>query len=309
MAYCEGLSLDGYTDWRLPTIKEIMSLVDFNKGFPSINTTYFPNTDTINSYFPSTSDASHANIIWGMGFKGGHYDSYDKRTMHNVRAVRGGQVAVPTPPILSVSPGNQYVTKDAGSTTFSVSNTGTGNLQWTAAVTSGSSWLSITSGASGTNSGTINCSFTANTSASARTGTIRVTASGATGIPKDVTVIQVPAGCTATLDGNLMLHIPALSYLNPYWGAPSFWAYFVYEYNPAYPALILFKMTNAGIITAPTFSCKTSETSTLDDLKIHIPGLLLSDGITHLSVDMEYSAVFSVNGNTYFVVTKYGVVS
>ena len=70
---------------------------------------------------------------------------------------------------------------------------------------------------------------------------------------------------------------------------------------------ILFKMTNAGIITAPTFSCKTSEISTLDDLKIHIPGLLLADGITHLSVDMEYGAVLSVNGNAYFVVTKYGV--
>jgi hypothetical protein len=120
--------------------------------------------------------------------------------------------------------------------------------------------------------------------------------------------MQAPTGCTATLDGSLMLHIPALSYLNPYWGAPSFWAYFVYEYNPAYPALILFKMTNAGIITAPTFSCKTSEISTLDDLKIHIPGLLLADGITRLSVDMEYSPAFSTNGNTCFVVTKYGVV-
>jgi len=73
--------------------------------------------------------------------------------------------------------------------------------------------------------------------------------------------------------------------------------------------LILFKMTTTGIITAPTFSCKPSEISTLsDDLKIHIPGLLLVDGITRLPVDMEYSAVLSVNGNTCFVVTKYGVV-
>jgi hypothetical protein len=107
-----------------------------------------------------------------------------------------------------------------------------------------------------------------------------------------------------------MLHIPALSYLDPYWGAPSFWAYFVYEYNPTYPALILFKMTNAGIITAPTLSCKTSEISTISNelIKIHIPGLLLADGITCLSVDMEYSPAFSTNGNTCFVVTKYGLV-
>jgi hypothetical protein len=96
----------------------------------------------------------------------------------------------PTPvPVLSVTPSNQAVAKDAGTTTFSVSNTGTGTMLWTAAVTTGGSWLSITTGASGSNAGTITCSFTANTSTSARTGTIHVTA-GATGSPKDVTVTQ-----------------------------------------------------------------------------------------------------------------------
>jgi len=95
--------------------------------------------------------------------------------------------------VLSVSPSNRDVAKDTGTTTFSVSNTGTGTMPWSAAVTSGSSWLSITSGASGTNSGTINCSFTANTSTTSRTGSIRITASGASGSPVDVTVTQVNA--------------------------------------------------------------------------------------------------------------------
>ena len=153
--------------------------------------------------------------------------------------------------------------------------------------------------------GTIMCSFTANASTSSRTATIHVTAAGATGSPVDVTVIM--AKCTATLDGNLMLHIPVLSYLNPPWGAPSFWAYFVYEYNPMYPALILFKMTNAGIITVPTFGCTISTISN-DYLIIHIPDVLIADGITHLWGDMEYSAVLSTDGNTCFVVTRYGVV-
>ena len=97
----------------------------------------------------------------------------------------------PTPvPVLFVAPSNQAVAKDAGTTAFSVSNTGTATMPWTAAVTTGDSWLTITSGASGTNSGTINCSFTANTSTSSRTATIRVTAAGATGSPQEVTVIQ-----------------------------------------------------------------------------------------------------------------------
>jgi len=98
----------------------------------------------------------------------------------------------PAQPVLSVTPSNQAVSKDAGTTTFSVSNTGTGTMPWTAAVTPASTWLTITSGASGTDSGTINCSFPANTSTSTRTATVRVTAPGATGSPKDVTVTQAP---------------------------------------------------------------------------------------------------------------------
>jgi parallel beta-helix repeat protein len=94
---------------------------------------------------------------------------------------------------ISVTPATQVVTKDAGATTFSVSNTGTGTMPWTAAVTSGDAWLSITSGASGSNTGTITCSYPTNTTTSARAGTIRVTATGATGSPVDVTVTQAGA--------------------------------------------------------------------------------------------------------------------
>ncbi len=98
-------------------------------------------------------------------------------------------------PVLSVNPVSRNVPREAGTTTFSVSNTGAGTMPWIAAVTPSSTWLSITSGDSGTNSGTINCSFTANPSTLARTATIRVTATGATGSPVDVTVTQ--AGSSA----------------------------------------------------------------------------------------------------------------
>jgi hypothetical protein len=92
-------------------------------------------------------------------------------------------------PILEVDPTNQNVGKDAGTTTFSVSNTGTGDMPWTAAVSDGA-WLSIKSGASGSNAGTIACAFEANTGTTVRTGTILVTAVGATGSPQRVTVTQ-----------------------------------------------------------------------------------------------------------------------
>gem|GEM_PF-2388212 len=117
---------------------------------------------------------------------------------------------------LSVSPsvGVFVASSDAGMTTFNVSNTGTGTMPWTAQVTSGGSWLTITSGSSGTNSGTINCSFTANTGASNRTATITVTATGAFGSPKNVMVTQegiIPTtGITQVNNGavNTPLEIP-----------------------------------------------------------------------------------------------------
>jgi hypothetical protein len=90
---------------------------------------------------------------------------------------------------LVVTPSSRSVTKDAGTTTFGVSNAGTGTLSWTAAVTSGSSWLSVV-GTSGTNTGTITCTYSANTTASSRTATVRVTATGATGSPMDLTITQ-----------------------------------------------------------------------------------------------------------------------
>jgi hypothetical protein len=206
-------------------------------------------------------------------------------------------------PVLSVNPAARNVAKDAGSTTFSVSNTGTGTMSWTAAVTSGDTWLWIPPGTSGTDTGTINCSFTANTSTSSRTGTIRVTAPGATGSPKDVTVTQAPTVCTATIDENLSLRVPYITYLNPILGTVSLWVDFVYEPNMM---LVVFKLTAYSIITNPSFSCAASTLSS--NLKIHIPDVQLPDG-SHLWMDMEYSAALSTDGTFHFVVTDYGVVT
>ncbi len=99
-----------------------------------------------------------------------------------------------TQPVLYVNPSNRNVSSDAGTTTYTVSNTGSGTMSWSAQVISGSSWLSITSGTTGTNNGTITCKYIGNTSLSSRTGTIRVTTSGATGSPIDVTVTQAASG-------------------------------------------------------------------------------------------------------------------
>ena len=89
--------------------------------------------------------------------------------------------------VLSVTPDFVNVNHPAGTTSFSVANTGSGTLNWSAV--SNTSWITITGAGSGTNSGTINVSYNANTG-NARTGTITVTAAGASGSPKIVEVRQ-----------------------------------------------------------------------------------------------------------------------
>jgi len=58
--YCEDLSFAGYDDWKLPSNKELVSLVDLRKQKPAIDTGFFPDTDYKAYYWsrtPETRDA------------------------------------------------------------------------------------------------------------------------------------------------------------------------------------------------------------------------------------------------------------
>ena len=128
-------------------------------------------------------------------------------------------------------------------------------------------------------------------------------------IPEDETVTQAPTPteCTATLDGKLLLHIPYLSNVGTLSETLTFWANLVYEFNPLCPTLTPFKLADYGIINNPSINCAFPTLSS--EFNIHIPDVLLPDGITHLWVDLSYIADLSKDDNAIFVVTNYGFVS
>lgn len=82
----------GYSDWRMPTIKELDSIVDLGIPYPGpcINTAYFPNTQA-SWYWSSTTDANYTSSAWGVLFGNGYDANGSKSYSSYVRAVRGGQ--------------------------------------------------------------------------------------------------------------------------------------------------------------------------------------------------------------------------
>lgn len=91
---------------------------------------------------------------------------------------------------VKLSPETQKILSKGGTLTYAVSNTGTGQMKWSAKTDD--SWLAIASGSTGTNNETITINYASNDTGRERTGTITVTAAspGAKDSPLTVSVIQ-----------------------------------------------------------------------------------------------------------------------
>jgi hypothetical protein len=87
--YCKELKLDGKSDWRLPNIKELYSIVDTNKFNPSIKNGF----KNIVSYYywSSTPFVSSSSDTWYMDFSHGSIYSSNKSHKYYVRCVRARQ--------------------------------------------------------------------------------------------------------------------------------------------------------------------------------------------------------------------------
>lgn len=90
----------GFSDWRQPTIKEFLTLVDYEKRDLLIDENFFPNTMS-SFYWSSTTFAGYTDFAWCLDFYYGGDDHYDKSVARYVRAVRGGQPGSLDNPVIS----------------------------------------------------------------------------------------------------------------------------------------------------------------------------------------------------------------
>jgi hypothetical protein len=84
MDYCDGSTLGGYSDWRLPAVEELESIVDYGRNNPSIDPT-FKNVES-NLYWSSTSVSGNA---WMVNFYDGLVSDFNNYVP--LRCVRAGR--------------------------------------------------------------------------------------------------------------------------------------------------------------------------------------------------------------------------
>jgi len=80
----------GHNDWRMPTIKELSTIMNSEINEPSINQTFFPNTASL-KYWSSTTYAFINSKAWCVKFGYSGVDGEDKYNSYYVRAVCHGQ--------------------------------------------------------------------------------------------------------------------------------------------------------------------------------------------------------------------------
>lgn len=82
----------GFTDWRLPSIKELRSIAAYDRYTPAINSTVFPNTSS-SLFWSGSPSANFFNSAWELPFDYGESgNGISFRSNNNyVRLVRGGQ--------------------------------------------------------------------------------------------------------------------------------------------------------------------------------------------------------------------------
>ncbi len=86
-AYCRELKLGGFENWRLPTIKELLGIVDYTRVSPA-TFKVFSYIEDESFYWTSTPVADADDEYWGVNFKRGESSRASEYYDRYVRCVR-----------------------------------------------------------------------------------------------------------------------------------------------------------------------------------------------------------------------------
>ncbi len=108
LAYADTLTQSGYSDWRLPNIKELQSIQDNTAINPALNTNYF-NVFGRKKFWSATTLSNRPTSAWYFDTQFGITTYQTKTSRLNTWVLRGGQFATNIlwnqyPLLLSISP-------------------------------------------------------------------------------------------------------------------------------------------------------------------------------------------------------------
>ena len=67
VSYCETSTYGGHSDWRLPTLHELLSIIDESQDYPYVDSRFFPNI-TEGSFWSSSEFANDSSQVWRTNF-------------------------------------------------------------------------------------------------------------------------------------------------------------------------------------------------------------------------------------------------
>ncbi len=84
--FCENLKAGKYNNWRMPTLQELSSIVDYTKYNPAILDGFSSGGSVY--YWSSTPYIGDSDKVWGINFKTGATDANGKNYTRHIRCVR-----------------------------------------------------------------------------------------------------------------------------------------------------------------------------------------------------------------------------
>lgn len=125
---CNCLDISGHADWRLPSVEELLSLIDRTQESPALPFGHpFSGGPASHHYWSSSNDAFDADYAWYVSIHSGDADTSSKMVEGIVFPVRGGRFDTDGNLVIPGKPGNMPRFTNNGNGTITDNRTG---LMW-----------------------------------------------------------------------------------------------------------------------------------------------------------------------------------